>query len=91
MKMNDFMKKYGFWIGLICVVILGSYLIFSNFVFAEDVCKKDSDCVAFGESGECNCGCYLKDDVPADSGGACFCAAPTSCECVSGSCEGVFE
>ena len=54
------------------------------------VCEIDSDCMVFGEDGDCNCGCYNKDALPQDSGGACFCAAPTSCECVEEVCEGVF-
>ncbi len=54
-------------------------------------CNLDSDCVVFGEDGDCNCGCYLVDDLPLDSDGECFCAAPKACECVSGKCEGIFE
>jgi len=54
------------------------------------VCEIDSDCVVFGESGDCNCGCYNKDALPTSTGGACFCAAPTSCECLNETCEGVF-
>ena len=53
-------------------------------------CWVDSDCVVFGEDGDCNCGCYNKDNLPSGSGGACFCAAPELCECVDGICEGVF-
>lgn len=55
------------------------------------VCEIDSDCVVFGEDGDCNCGCYHKDASPTSTGGACFCAAPTSCECIEGVCEGIFE
>jgi len=54
-------------------------------------CEIDSDCVVFGEDGDCNCGCYNKDFLPQNTGGECFCAAPTSCECVDGECQGVFE
>lgn len=63
---------------------------------AEDInqkskyCEIDSDCVVFGESGDCNCGCYNKNDLPSSTGGACFCAAPTSCECIDNVCEGIF-
>lgn len=55
------------------------------------VCETNEDCVVFGQDGDCNCGCFNKDALPQDSGGACFCAAPTSCECVDGTCEGIFE
>ncbi len=54
-------------------------------------CVSDSDCVVFGETGDCNCGCYNKDNLPSDTGGECFCQAPTSCKCVNAQCEGVFE
>jgi len=30
MKANEFMKKYGFWIGLICIIVLVIVFIFSN-------------------------------------------------------------
>ena len=53
-------------------------------------CTIDSDCVVFGETGDCNCGCYNKDFLPMTTGGECFCAAPTSCKCVDNLCEGVF-
>ena len=58
--------------------------------YQEEGCEKNSDCVVFGETGDCNCGCYNKDMMPTSSGGECFCAAPTSCECVDGECVGVF-
>ena len=54
-------------------------------------CELNSDCVIFGKTGECNCGCYNKNDLPSSTGGACFCQAPTSCECVDNVCEGIFE
>lgn len=55
------------------------------------VCVVDSDCVVFGETGDCNCGCYNKDNLPSNTGEECFCAAPISCKCVDKRCEGVFE
>lgn len=60
-------------------------------VFVEVICVEDSDCVVFGENGDCNCGCYTKNNLPKDSGGDCFCAAPKSCKCVEGKCESNFE
>lgn len=56
----------------------------------EKACTTDQDCVVMGESGECNCGCFSKSYEGWESAGACFCAAPTSCKCVDGGCEGVF-
>lgn len=53
-------------------------------------CVNGDDCVVFGETGDCNCGCYNKDNLPSGTGGECFCAAPTSCKCANGKCEGVF-
>ena len=61
-----------------------------NKTFVEDVCIEDSDCIVFGENGDCNCGCYTKNNLPEDSGGDCFCAAPKSCKCINGKCEGDF-
>ncbi len=54
-------------------------------------CVDDDDCVVFGETGECNCGCYNKDNLPSGSGGKCFCSAPIDCKCVNNKCEGIFE
>jgi hypothetical protein len=63
---------------------------FENCLVSE-ICEIDSDCVIFGEDGDCNCGCYNKDALPTSTGGACFCAAPISCECVDNICERIFE
>jgi len=59
-------------------------------VLGSKDCVVDSDCVVFGRDGDCNCGCYNKGSLPSGTGGACFCAAPESCECVEGVCEDVF-
>ena len=52
-------------------------------------CLIDSDCVVFGETGDCNCGCYNKNHLPSEVKGECFCLAPATCGCVDGKCEGV--
>ena len=52
-------------------------------------CQADSDCVVFGEDGDCNCGCFNK-DYQWEKQGDCFCAAPKSCKCVDGKCEDIF-
>jgi len=54
-------------------------------------CLSDDHCVVFGKTGDCNCGCYNKDNLPSSTGGECFCLAPTLCKCVNGQCEGVFK
>lgn len=54
-------------------------------------CVNDDACVVFGETGDCNCGCYNKNNLPSGTGGECFCLAPDSCKCVNNKCEGVFE
>lgn len=54
-------------------------------------CTTDDDCVVFGKDGDCNCGCFNKNYSDWQPGGACFCAAPTSCKCTNGKCEGIFE
>ena len=53
-------------------------------------CIEDNDCMIFGESGDCNCGCFNK-EYDWEKQGACFCAAPSSCKCIEGKCEPVFE
>ena len=53
-------------------------------------CVDDDDCLVFGETGDCNCGCFNK-NYQWQPGGKCFCATPTSCKCINGKCEGVFE
>ena len=54
-------------------------------------CVYDSDCVVFGETGDCNSGCYNKDNLPSGTGGECFRSAPIGCKCVNDKCEGIFE
>lgn len=83
---------------IIIVAGLGYWIYQSTLVPEEKAisegskdCVNDNDCVVFGETRDCNCGCYNKDNLPLGTGGECFCAAPTSCKCVNGKCEGVFE
>jgi len=93
------MKKLLIIISVIVLILLGIvigiyYYAMNNVesTTAENkFCETNSDCVVFGETGDCNCGCYNKNFLPEDSGGACFCAAPTSCSCTKGKCEGVFD
>ena len=54
-------------------------------------CVNDDDCVVFGKTGDCNCGCFNRNNLPLGTGGECFSLAPTSCKCVNGKCEGIFE
>lgn len=54
-------------------------------------CINNDDCVVFGKTGDCNCGCFPKDNLPSETGGECFCAVPDFCKCVDGKCEGVFK
>ena len=62
----------------------------TELIIEEKECEINSDCVVFGETGDCNCGCYKKESLPQGTGGECFCAAPNSCQCINGKCEGVF-
>ncbi len=74
---------------LAIAIILG---IYTNAPAIQDKsCITDEDCIVFGETGDCNCGCFNKDYQAWTPGGKCFCAAPISCKCVNGICEGVFE
>ena len=54
-------------------------------------CVNDEACVVFGETGDCNCGCYNKNHLPSDTSEKCFCATPNSCECINNECTGIFE
>jgi hypothetical protein len=75
---------------LVIAIILGIYSVgFVEIPEEAKDCVNDEDCVVFGETGDCNCGCFNK-DYQWESDGECFCAAPTSCKCVNGRCEGVF-
>jgi len=84
---------------IIIIIVAGTgYWIYQSISTPEGIteteaknCEVDSDCVVFGEDGDCNCGCFNKNYSDWQPGGACFCAAPTSCKCIDGKCEGVFE
>ena len=85
---------------IIIIVIVGlGYWIYQLTLAPEEElvlegskgCVNYDDCIVFGKTGDCNCGCYNKNNLPSGTGGDCFCAAPKSCKCVSGKCEGVFE
>jgi len=89
---------------IIIAVVLGSYYLMKQSISAPEngrvsetgqdeveECVSDNDCVVFGKTGDCNCGCYHKDNLPSETGGECFCAAPDSCKCVDRKCEGVFK
>ncbi|MFA6437395.1 MAG: hypothetical protein WC242_04485 [Candidatus Paceibacterota bacterium] len=62
-----------------------------NILDSQFICTDDTDCVLFGKTGECNCGCYHKENLPEKTNLKCFCQAPTSCKCFENQCEGVFE
>lgn len=83
-------------IAVVIIAIVG-YWIYQSISAPEEIteaeaknCENDSDCVVFGEDGDCNCGCFDK-DYQWEKEGDCFCAAPRSCKCVNGKCEPVFE
>jgi len=76
---------------MLLLIVTLFFLLITPLELSSKECIDDSDCVVFGETGDCNCGCYNKDHLPSGTGGKCFCLAPTSCKCVNGKCEGVFE
>ena len=86
-------------IAIIIIIIVGGsgYWIYQSISAPQGIteaeaknCEVDTDCVVFGEDGDCNCGCFNK-NYQWKKEGDCFCAAPKSCKCVNGKCEGVFE
>jgi len=84
-------KKFP-WLAIVLVIIVIAIIV-ESFVTQTPTngkdCISNEDCVVFGETGDCNCGCFNK-NYQWTSAGACFCAAPTSCKCVNGKCEGIF-
>jgi len=93
-----FKKIITIFIVIIIVAGLGYWVYQSTFAPEEEVisegskdCVNNDDCIVFGKTGDCNCGCYNKDNLPSGTGGECFCSAPIDCKCVEGLCEGIFE
>ena len=83
---------------IMIIAVMGYWIYQSTITPEEEVvsegskdCVNDEDCIVFGKTGDCNCGCYNKNNLPSGTGGECFCAAPNSCKCVNSKCEGVFE
>lgn len=78
---------------IIAVIIVGCLIFQSPKEITEEeskTCEIDTDCVVFGQDGDCNCGCFNK-GYEWEKQGDCFCAAPISCKCVDGECQGIFE
>jgi len=80
-------------VAVLIIVVVALVVAYTQTPISEGSkdCVNDNDCVVFGETGDCNCGCYNENNLPSSTGGECFCAAPVSCECVNGKCEGFFE
>jgi len=74
---------------VIAVLVLA--VAYSSGPPAGKACSVYSDCVVFGKTGDCNCGCYTRGKTPAETEGKCFCMAPVMCKCVNSRCEGVFQ
>lgn len=97
MKGNVFLNLASFFLILGILVVVGIYIC--KFIKDSNTsrnsssldCEVDSDCIVFGKTGDCNCGCYNKNNLPNESGGECFCQTPTSCVCADGQCMGVFQ
>lgn len=93
------MSKTIIAIVIIMIIVVLGYWIYQSIILPKEEavsegsrdCIQDEDCIVFGKTGDCNCGCYNKDNLPLGTGGECFCAAPVSCKCINGKCEGVFE
>ena len=78
---------------IIVIVVYVAYTLYKDMNMEEELvkqCETNSDCMVFGEDGECNCGCFNKEHIW-ESLGACFCAAPRSCQCIESVCTGVIE
>ena len=84
-------KRVMLFLIMILLIVTLFFLLTTPMEIVSKECTDDSDCVVFGETGNCNCGCYNKNHLPSGMGGECFCLAPKSCKCVNGKCESVFE
>ena len=89
------MSKLAVIIIIIIIIITGAYVWIGRpeIIIKEGSrnCAVDEDCVVFGKTGDCNCGCYNKNNLPIGISGRCSCAAPKSCKCINGKCEPVFD
>ena len=74
----------------VLILVLAIYIFVPGTQTNPKTCIIDEDCIVFGETGDCNCGCFNRNHLLWTRGGACFCLAPTSCECVNWKCEGIF-
>ena len=85
-------KKLLVIIGIVAIAIVSFLAIFIILVGiplnpGSKECVSDSDCVVYGQTGNCHCGCYNKNNQPFVIGeGQCFCAAPVSCKCQQNKC-----
>lgn len=93
MKKKKSLTISAIFVFVVCALVVGIFLFKQTVPDSIKItqCLIDTDCVLFGKTGECNCGCYLEADLPSDTGEECFCQAPTDCTCLNGKCEGVFE
>ena len=75
---------------LVLLLILIGFILIKGFNKGSKYCETDSDCIPHGFYGDCDCGCYNKDDIPgglSSSGdGPCLCAPPERCMCFMNEC-----
>ncbi|MFW5846631.1 MAG: hypothetical protein ACOCUU_00585 [Nanoarchaeota archaeon] len=86
----EFKKEYLALLVLILILfILFQPIQNSNPKTEKNECVKDSDCVVFGETGTCNCGCYNSTQIKElekNKNKGCFCLPPKNCQCVNNKC-----
>jgi len=92
-RKNILLNFISFFLVLGVLLVVGIY--FYNWMQTSSTtslsCKTDVDCVVFGKTGTCNCGCYNQNNLPTPIPGECFCEAPTTCLCQNSQCIGVYE
>lgn len=82
---------------IIIIIVAGlGYWVYQSTLVPEvsegdKECVTDEDCVVFGKTGDCNCGCYNKNYDWKLSHTECARIAPISCKCINNKCGGVFE
>lgn len=86
-----FEKKHVMILVVVVILIFLFYPMPKNNSETKEVrqCQEDEDCLIFGETGTCNCGCYNATEISElekNRAEGCFCLPPEECECVNNEC-----
>jgi hypothetical protein len=82
-------KSIIFWIAILVILLLLISIGIRNVDTGSKECASDSDCVVYGKSGSCNCGCYNDDSLPWLPTWGCYCIPSPACGCKENICSAV--